>query len=294
MTQPTSAALAPLTGAAAKQQTLKDMLEKAAPSLAAVAPKHLTAERLVKIALSATSRTQTLLACSPASILRAVMQGAEMGLEVGGLMGEAYLVPFKNKKNGAVEAVCIPGYRGLIKLARNSGQLTTVEAHVVYEHDIFELEYGLDPKLIHKPNLRVPDRGKVICAFAIACFRDGGGYQIDAMTIGELNAIRSRSQAADDGPWVTDEAEMQRKTVVKRLCKYLPMSPELAKALALDDAVDRGELQTIDVSLLEETSRETVDTSTEHKSNLASLKGKVTEKTKPASESPADPDNDGR
>lgn len=277
MTQPTSTALAPLTGAALKQQTLKDLLQKAAPSLAAVAPKHLTAERLVKIALSAASRSPDLLACSPQSILRAVMQGAEMGLEVGGILGEAALVPFANKHTKVVEATCIPMYRGLIKLARNSGQLTTVEAHVVYENDIFELEYGLEPKLIHKPNLR-GDRGKVTCAYAIALFKNGGGHQIDAMTIGELDAIKKRSKSSDSGPWVTDEAEMQRKTVVKRLCKYLPLSPELAKALERDDAVERGELQTIDVTLLEADGDGVV--TEEPKGNVASLKDKVAQRTK--------------
>jgi recombination protein RecT len=288
MTQPTSTSLAPLTGTAAKQQTLKELLTKAAPSLQAVAPKHLTAERLVKIALSATSRNPELLACSAASILRAVMQGAEMGLEVGGLMGEAALVPFKNKHTKATEAICIPMYRGLIKLARNSGQLTTVEAHIVYENDIFELEFGLEPKLIHKPNLRA-DRGKVTCAYAIALFKNGGGHQIDVMTIGELDAIKKRSQASDVGPWVTDEAEMQRKTVVKRLCKYLPMSAELAKALERDDAVDRGELQTIDVTLLDSDGDGVV--ADEQKSNVASLKDKVKAKAEePAGRQPGEDD----
>lgn len=294
MTQPTSTTLAPLTGTALKQKTLKDLLEKAAPSLAAVAPKHLTPERLVKIALSATSRNPDLLACSPASVLRAIMQGAEMGLEVGGLMGEAYLVPFKNKKNGQIEATCIPGYRGLIKLARNSGQITTFEAHVVYEHDFFELEYGLTPRLVHRPNLRVSDRGKVTCAWAKADFKDGG-YQIDVMSIGELDAIKKRSQAADSGPWVTDEAEMQRKTVVKRCSKYCPMSPEMAKAIAADDASERGELQMIDMSILEPEMHATEPDAPalEQKNNVASLKGKVAEKTK-AGETAGDPDADGR
>lgn len=278
MTQPTSTAL---VGTAAKQATLKDLLTRAAPALASVAPKHLTADRLVKIALLATSRAPDLLACSPASILRAVMQGAEMGLEVGGLMGEAYLVPFKNKHTKTTEAICIPGYRGLIKLARNSGQLTTIEAHVVYENDIFEIEYGLQPRLVHKPNLHA-DRGKVTCAYAIAHFKDGG-HQIDVMTLGELDAIKKRSQAGDDGPWKTDEPEMQRKTIVKRLCKYLPLSPELAKALAIEEAADHGELQTIDVTLLE-SDPETGEVTETPKGNVASLKDKVKAKAEEAPE----------
>jgi recombination protein RecT len=278
MTQPTSTSLAPLTGTAAKQQTLKELLTKAAPSLAAVAPKHLSADRLVKIALSATSRNPDLHACSAASILRAVMQGAEMGLEVGGLMGDCYLVPFRNKHTKQVEAQCIPGYRGLIRLARNSGQIRCIEAHVVYEHDIFDLEYGGAQPIKHRPNILVEDRGRVICVWAKATFKDGG-EQVEVMTLPELERIRKRSQAADDGPWVTDTAEMQRKTVVRRLCKYLPLSPELAKAVSQDEAVERGELQTIDVSLIEDGPAGGA-TPEEPKSNVAALKNKVAEKTK--------------
>lgn len=238
-------------GTAAKQATLKDLLNRAAPSLAGVAPKHLTPERLVKIALSAAARTPEILACSPESILRAVMQGAELGLEVGGLLGDAYFVPFKNKTTGRTEAQLIPGYRGLIKLARNSGQITSIEAHVVREHDQFTLTYGLDAKLEHVPCLK-GDPGPVVAAYAIARFKDGG-YQVEVMTRAELDAIKARSQAGTSGPWVTDEAEMQKKTVIRRLCKYLPLSAELAKAVELDTAAEMGQSQSIDVELVSET-----------------------------------------
>ncbi len=289
MTQPTNTAM---VGTAAKQATLKDLLTRAAPALAQVAPKHLTADRLVKIALSATSRNPDLLACSPASVLRAVMQGAEMGLEVGGMLGEAYLVPFKNKHTKAIEATFIPGYRGLLKLARNSGLLKTVEAHVVYEQDVFELEFGLTPRLVHKPCMK-GERGAVVCAYAIAHFKDGG-HQMDVMTVAELDAIKKRSQASDSGPWVTDEPEMQKKTVVRRLSKYLPLSPELAAAVAHDEAVDSGELQTIDVSLIEDSAPAPAEL-TEPKSNVSSLKNKVAAQTKVDADGVvADPDSDGR
>lgn len=238
-------------GTAAKQATLKDLLNRAAPSLAGVAPKHLTPERLVKIALSAAARTPEILACSPESILRAVMQGAELGLEVGGLLGDAYFVPFKNKTTGRTEAQLIPGYRGLIKLARNSGQITSIEAHVVRENDTFDLSYGLDARLHHSPCLK-GDPGDVVAAYAIARFKDGG-HQWEVMTRAELDAIKNRSQAATSGPWVTDEAEMQKKTVIRRLCKYLPLSAELAKAVELDTAADMGQSQAIDVELVSET-----------------------------------------
>ena len=227
-----------------KQQTVMDLLEKAKGSIAAVLPKHLTVERLTKVALSATARKPELLACTPMSLVKAVMQGAELGLEVGGLLGDAYLVPY------GTEATLIVGYRGLVKLARQSGALTSIEAYTVHEKDSFELEYGLEPRLVHKPFMVGP-RGEVIAVYAIARFKDGG-HQVDVMTKAEVDAIRNRSQASKSGPWVTDYAEMAKKTVVRRMCKYLPLSAELAKALEHESAIDEGvRSPVIDVELFD-------------------------------------------
>lgn len=227
-----------------KQNTIRDLLERAKPSIAAVLPKHLPPDRLLKIVLAATSRTPALLACSPQSILLAVMQGAELGLEVGGLLGEAYLVPFK----GTVQL--IPGYRGLIKLARNSGELRTIEARVVHKNDTFEIEFGLDTKLVHKPCL-TGDPGETVCVYAIARYKDDT-YQAEVMTRAEVDAIRARSQAAESGPWVTDYDEMAKKTVLKRLLKTGPLSAEVKSALEHETAVDQNAASpVIDVSVLE-------------------------------------------
>ncbi len=235
-----------------KTQTIKDLLEKAGPSIAAVLPKHLTLERMTKVALSSVARNPALLACTPLSLVKAVMQGAELGLEVGGLLGEAYLVAYKD------QVVLIPGYRGLVKLARQSGTLSSIEAHVVCERDTFELEYGLDPKLVHRPAM-TGDPGPVIAAYAIARFKDGG-RQVDVMTRHEVDAIRGRSAAATSGPWVTDYAEMAKKTVVRRLCKYLHLSPELARALEHEAAIDEGvRSPVIDVSLFDEETGEVIE-----------------------------------
>lgn len=215
-----------------KQATIKDLLEKAKPSLAAVLPKHVTPDRLLKVAMSATARTPALLACDPKSILLAVMQSAELGLEIGGLLGDAYFVPFKT------EAKLVIGYRGMVKLARQSGELSSLEAHTVHANDTFEIEFGLDTKLVHRPYM-TGDRGEVVAAYAIARFKDGG-HQIDVMTRFEIDQIRSRSASAGAGPWVTDYAEMAKKTVVRRLCKYLPLSPELSKALEHEAASEQN------------------------------------------------------
>ena len=158
-------ALAP---AEQKQLTIKKLFDQSKGALAQVLPKHVTPERMLKVALTATSRNPDLLACKPMSLLRAVFQAGELGLEAGGLLGEGYLVPFKD------EVQFIPGYRGLIKLARQSGQLASIEARVVYELDAFELEYGLEPKLLHKPYLGGENRGPLKFVYAIALLKDGG------------------------------------------------------------------------------------------------------------------------
>lgn len=227
-----------------KQATIKDLLERSKSSIAAVLPKHLTPERLLKVALSATARTPALLACTPHSILLAVMQAAELGLEVGGLLGEAYFVPFKN------QVQLIVGYRGLIKLARNSGQLRTIEARVVHANDVFEIEFGLENKLVHRPCL-TGDPGETVCVYAIARYKDDA-YQVEVMTRSEVDAIRGRSQASASGPWVTDYDEMAKKTVLRRLLKTGPLSPEVARALEHEVAVEQNQASpVIDVSIIE-------------------------------------------
>jgi recombination protein RecT len=234
------------------QELLKHDLEKASGALAAMLPKHVTVERLIKVVLSATARNQDLLKCSRPSIIRAVMQSAELGLELGGILGEAYLVPYKRSwKDGkdqwqsAIEAQCIPGYRGFIKLARNSGQIHSIGARVVRERDQFAVNLA-DEKIEHHPDMSA-DPGQLVAVYAIARLRDGG-QQVEVMSRAQVDAIRARSKAAKSGPWVTDYEEMARKTVVRRLAKYLPLSPELQRAIEVDAEHDDRERRAADAA----------------------------------------------
>lgn len=226
------------------QLLLKAELEKITPALESILPKHVTAERMKKVVLSATNRQPDLLKCTVRSICQAVMQAGELGLEIGGLLGEAYLVPYnvKVKEKGQADrwekqAQCIPGYRGFIKLARQSGQLHSISARVVYSHDRFQVNLAQE-EIQHEPNFSAEREDKdIVAVYAIARFKDEG-RQIEVMTRPEVDRIRKRSKAADGGPWVTDYSEMARKTVVRRICKYLPLSPELSKALEHEAEVD--------------------------------------------------------
>ena len=217
--------------------TIKDLFEKARPSIMSIMPKHLTADRLIKVARVAISQNPRLMECSPRSLLQSFMTAAQLGLDIGGTLGSAYLVPFRNKKTGQYEAQFIVGYRGLIDLARRSGQIESIEARAVNEADKFELEYGLNPKLIHIPNLETS--GNLKGVYAIARLK-GGETSIEYMSKTEIDGIRARSRARDDGPWVTDYSEMARKTVVRRIAKYLPLTVELSEAIDKSDAAEFG------------------------------------------------------
>jgi len=230
----------PTTAIAKKgQPTIQQFLESRKDLIAQVAPKHLTPDRLIKVALMARARNKALLLCSPESLLQAVINAAELGLEPSGLLGQAYLVPYGK------DVQLIPGYRGLIDLARRSGQISRIEAHVVHENDTFDISYGIEPKLEHKPTLSA-NPGKPVAVYAIAKLKDGT-TQVEVMTISQVEAIRSRSKAAKSGPWVTDFEEMARKTVVRRLCKYLPLSPELQKALEFEESIESGREAMVEV-----------------------------------------------
>jgi recombination protein RecT len=173
---------------------------------------------------------------------------AELGLEPSNFLGQAYLVPFSNK--GVLEAQLIPGYRGYIALARRSGEVQTVSAQVVYEKDHFVLQYGLEDKLEHVPYQPTDEeienqthpRGRVKGAYVVFRYKDNS-YSFDYMSKADIDAIRKRSKAANNGPWVTDYGEMAKKTVIKRHAKLAPLSVEFQKASILEDLAHAGESQ---------------------------------------------------
>lgn len=192
----------------------------------------ITAERMTRFALTALNRTPTLLKTQPQTFLACVVQSAQLGLDPSGITGEAYLIPYKD--------VCtfIIGYRGLLKLARRSGKIKEAAAHVVYEKDEFEYEYGLESKLVHKPSTE-KDPGPILYAYAYAKFIDGG-QAFEVMTKEQIDAIRGRSRAGQNGPWVTDYPEMARKTAFRRLAKWLPLEPEDYRAVEIAGQEEAG------------------------------------------------------
>ncbi len=221
-----------------KIRTFGELLEKRKDAFAKVLPRHMNPDRLIKVAMLAISRQPLLLQCTPMSLIQSMMAAAQLGLEPDGVLGSAYLVPYRNNKTGQFEAQLIPGYRGLIDLARRSGQINRIEAHVVRQKDDFDFAFGLEMRLSHRPHFP-DDAGDIIGAYALAELKDGS-IQVEVMSKADIDAIKARSKAKDNGPWVTDYAEMARKTVVRRLIKYLPLSVELANAVELDNRAELG------------------------------------------------------
>jgi recombination protein RecT len=224
---------------------VRHALERMKPQLAMALPKHLTADRLLRVAMTAVQTTPKLLDCDRTSLYRAVMTCAQLGLEPDGVLGQAYLVPFAGKVQ------FIPGYRGLISLARNSGEVSSIAAHEVCENDDFSFDFASGDPPKHTFDIR-KERGDIIAVYAVVRFKDGA-FHWDMMTRAEVDTIRNRSQGWQtavrynkqaDSPWGAHYTEMAKKTAIRRIVKYLPLSVQ--KAAALADSYDTGRHTTID------------------------------------------------
>jgi recombination protein RecT len=202
-----------------------------------VVASNLTPEKMCRIAMNelrCNDYLAKLAIQNPASLVNAIVQASHLGLEIGGVLGQAYLVPYKS------EIKMIPGYRGLISLARRSGEISSINAEIVYENDEFDLNLGIKTEVTHKPKLN-GDRGEPLIVYMVAHFKDGGSH-FEWMTIDEVMKIKKRSPSANSGrsPWDTDTAEMIKKTVIRRGWKYLPMSIEMQKASIVEEATEQG------------------------------------------------------
>ncbi|MFQ2987881.1 recombination protein RecT [Legionella pneumophila] len=231
----------------ANQKTVMGLLEQMKGEIARCLPKHLTPERMARIAMTELRKTPKLQECDPLSFIASIMQAAQLGLEPG-ILGSCYLIPFWNSKLGKFECTFMPGYRGFLDLARRSGQIVSLVARSVYENDEFSYEFGLKENIIHKPAM--DNKGQLIAVYAVAILKDGG-HQFDVMSKEEVDTVRETSKSKDNGPWVTHYEEMAKKTVLRRLFKWLPCSVEMQKAVSLDEMQEAG-MQNIKVAASEE------------------------------------------
>lgn len=223
-------------------ERLRSMVENASfqERIKSMLPAIIKPERFAAVALTSLSRNQSLLDCTPVSLIRCLLQAATVGLEVDNGLGHAYLVPFRDRKAGTTECTLILGYRGLVQLMLRSNGVSAVYSQVVREGDAFDFELGLTPKLSHRPVMD-PEK-QLTAAYAIVYMKDGTRL-FDVMSRAEIERVRSRSRASASGPWVTDYHEMSKKTVLRRLAKLAPMSVEDQRLVMADELADAGQAQ---------------------------------------------------
>jgi recombination protein RecT len=208
------------------RRTIRELLqgEDFRRQIALVLPKHLTPQRFIRVALNATLKTPKLLDCSRESLFKCLLELSAIGLEPDNK--RAYLVPFGK------ECTLLVGYQGLAELVRRSGEVAKIEAHEVCERDEFDFRFGSRGILDHKPALW--SRGKIIAVYSFVTLKDRT-ESFDVMGIEEIEKVRRRSKTPDAGPWVTDFAEMAKKTIFRRHSKFLPLSGETREAIEADD-----------------------------------------------------------
>jgi recombination protein RecT len=216
---------------------------------ARVLPKHMTADRMTRLAISAVRTTAHLAECSIASFASSIMACSVLGLEPNTPLGHAYLIPFKNSRRGGIyECQVIIGYKGLAELMYRSGIVASVKATPVFEGDEFEYEFGLHPDIKHRPGkdpMRGADPGKLTHVYPVVQLREKDLEPIwDVLTRSEIEQRRKRSKASSEGPWVTDYVAMALKTGVRKIATWVPSSAEkmapLNAAVQYEGAMELG------------------------------------------------------
>lgn len=216
-----------------KQAPIVQMIEERRADFSKLIADQIGLDRFMRVAMTTIGRNPDLQKCSPASLLAGMMDAAQLGLEIGGPLQEGWLIAY------GAEAQFQPGYRGFISLLHAHDFIRKIEAHVVYERDEFIFEYGLEPKLVHRPYIG-DDRGGMVGVYAIAWLANGA-TQFDVLSPDDVERAKkaSRSSNGAASPWQKFTSEMWRKTAVKRLIKYLRLKgknvEKIERALHLDE-----------------------------------------------------------
>lgn len=203
-------------------------------------PKHLPVERFLRIVTTTIRRNPKLSACTVESLAQTILDSAQLGLELDGLLGRAYAVPYGDK------CTLIIGYKGLIALAYRSRQVKAIQAAVVYDRDKFHWQMGLNPDMTHEPYQGIDHPGKVTHSYCVATL-DGDVTVWVVLPRWEIEEHRKRSKSANTGPWQTDYAAMAKKTAIRVLSAVLPIAsesplPTVQEAVAIEDTshIDAG------------------------------------------------------
>lgn len=234
-----------------KSMSMADLIKAMSPEIKKALPEVITPERFTRMALSALNTTPKLKDCTQLSVLAALMNAAQLGLEPNTPLGQAYLIPYNNK--GTLECQFLIGYKGLIDLSYRNPQMQIIQAQAVYENDAFDYELGLNPRLEHRPALH--DRGEVILFYGLFKLTNGG-FGFEVMSKADMDAYAKEYSKAFDSsfsPWKSNYNGMAKKTVIKQALKYAPLKTDFRKALSTDETIkteisdDMSEIQGEDI-----------------------------------------------
>jgi len=243
--------------------------------------KRLTARQMIQAASIAIHNTPALAKCTRESIFESVLSAARMGLDCSGLHGHGYLIAYGRK------CTFIPGWRGLVSIARRASGVQDLKANVIHERDDWEYREGLEPDLVHKPCL-LTDRGPVIAAYAVA-YLDTGRVHFEVVGKAEIDAIAKDSRSDS---WKNHYAAMARKTAVRRLCNNLPRSLELDDALDIENAAEGDRENSAELRMMppeEMFLGERENTADEVKKQIRKRKPRAPRKPRKRAEAPPEP-----
>lgn len=254
-----------------KKAKVSDLINSYKSQIAQALPKMLTPDRMIRTCLTAMMRNPDLLDCTGHSLISCILTSSQLGLMPDNVLGECYLIPFNNTAKGNKECTFIIGYKGLLTLALRSGQVQSITAQAVYAAnepggDVFDYDLGLNEKLEHKPS-GMSDPAKITHFYAIVRMK-GGGHVFNVMTRAQVEAVRNESKNykfskyKEKTVWGLYFEEMGKKTLLRRLMKYVPLSPEVANVIALDESADAGK-QNISLNFVEEIPEFTEDVTAE-------------------------------
>lgn len=222
--------------AANPRRDMRALIESNWSRMAAVLPRHMDPDRMLQLAISTMNKQPKLLNCTPESVLGCLMTASALGLEpndVNGL-GQCYLIPYGNT------ATFVAGYKGLYKLALNSGEIQSITVEAVYEGDEFEYRMGDDARITHVPDLNAEHSyDKLVCCYCITRFKNGG-IQRTVMGKADIERRRNVSKARNNGPWKDWPDEMAKKTVIRAAAKTWPLSAEKSRAVDIAAAADES------------------------------------------------------
>jgi len=225
--------------APATENSIQTWLQKCTPALNAVSTRYVTADKLLRLVYSAAKRNPVILQSTRQSLLRSLMECSMLGLEPNTPLEQCALTAFRNNKTGEVECQLMVMFKGLMDLARRSGEVALFEPSVVYEGDEFYEERGTVPKLVHKPTATVKTDDKITHAYS-AVKLTNGEWSFKVLTRAEIDKFRAKSKQKDGSFWRDHYPSMCIKTAIRQHCKTLPRSTELVRAMAIDDARDNG------------------------------------------------------